>query len=409
LSESERSAEENKTELIPNSETREDVAPTGRPVPTSGPPVMPMTPMPAAGPLTPPAASAPAGPTAPPAASASVPPAPAPPAAASAPAAPAPAARPAGSVDLPTGPMSATDLPRPYPRPNPIDVPTGPMSVADLADAPWYERSTEVQSVVPRTPFVPPELLARRQAAPHSASFALPQLQQAPAAANGTRRPPSGQVPPNGTAHVAPAPGGPAPANPAPAGPGGGPGRRPAMILGAVAIAAILVIAVVLVKIHNESGSSGKAAPPKATPSVVATVSTVKPNLTGIDFAHGTSFRLRNGVWVSSWYTTTAFGNLKDGIGLQMDLGSAQAVTSVSFQADSGPLTVDLRAADQPESKLSDYSKASDSVTAEVGGKTTLDASASAGKHRYWMIWVSQLGTNHKAEIRDSVSVKVKS
>ena len=95
------------------------------------------------------------------------------------------------------------------------------------------------------------------------------------------------------------------------------------------------------------------------------------------------------------------FGSLKPGLGLVLDLGSARGVSSVEFDAGTGPLTVELRSADQMASDISGYAAVGKSISAT--GSTKLTAPG-GGKHRYWMIWVTALGPSaggYSASISD--------
>jgi hypothetical protein len=402
LSESERSSEQIKTELIPKEETGEgtpetlelqaaaaltapgpapdrdpaaDPAPESPPEPPSIPvaasppeptpestpvpdpvpvtpqvqplgPVLPVSPMPQAGQLNPPEAVDPVDP-----------------------------------VDIPTGPMSAVEL---------GSLATGPMP---LPGAPDYDPS------VPRPGFMPPELLARRRPAPHSAAYGMPQLQapplpqmqQAPSVVTG-----SAQLAPGATATAAPTGSG-APSR-GHAGPADGSPKRPmAAIVGAVLVLVLIVVAA-LAFVNRGSGDAPTTLAPTPSATVAAAPVTVKlSGASGIDFTHkGTSFtEKKTGSWESQTYNNSNFGGLKPGIGLVLDLGSAQAVTSVSFSAGSDKYTADLRAADTAASELDGYKQVGDSTTAS--GSTSFKVSTSA-KHRYWLIWVSNLGpTNHAA------------
>jgi hypothetical protein len=102
----------------------------------------------------------------------------------------------------------------------------------------------------------------------------------------------------------------------------------------------------------------------------------------------GNGFRQKNGAWVTEHYNNAKFGGLKSGLGLVLDLGSARKVSSIEFDAGTGPLTVQVRAGDQA-SDPSAYAPLGDSVSASGSKKL---ATSGGEKHRYWMIWVSELG-----------------
>lgn len=132
---------------------------------------------------------------------------------------------------------------------------------------------------------------------------------------------------------------------------------------------------------------------PASTAPVTATIIPVAPR--------DSSFSLKNGVWQSETYRDAKFGNLKSGIGLILDLGDARQLTSVTFTADAGPLTVELRAGDSRATDGNDLNLVGPAV--QASGATTLSATA-GGSHRYWMIWVTQLPPGFKAKISNPVA-----
>ena len=109
----------------------------------------------------------------------------------------------------------------------------------------------------------------------------------------------------------------------------------------------------------------------------------------------------RDGVWRSQTYSDATFGGLKKGIGLRLDLGAARALTSVTFTAETGPTTVELRAGDTAGTDGSAYALVGSAV--QANGATTLPAGA-GGSHRYWVIWVTKLPPGLQARIADPVA-----
>lgn len=141
-------------------------------------------------------------------------------------------------------------------------------------------------------------------------------------------------------------------------------------------------------------GGDAAAAP---TPSPSASATTVTAQITPVS-ASGTNFRSKGGVWESQRYANENFGGLKKGIGLLIDLGDARPLTAVTFTAQEGPLTVELRAGDEKSNNGADYQLVGSAVQAD--GATSLPASA-GGSHRYWMIWVTKLSPSFSAKIAE--------
>jgi hypothetical protein len=140
---------------------------------------------------------------------------------------------------------------------------------------------------------------------------------------------------------------------------------------------------------------------PKTTPKPVASATVPPKPPAPLKFTvssyttSGDGFEDKGGTWDTATYKTVKFGNLKPGVGLVLDLGSAKEISSVSFNAETGPMTVELRSADEQPS-------GGDRVggSEQADGKTELDGSK-GGKHQYWMIWVTKLGPSYKAVVSD--------
>jgi hypothetical protein len=163
------------------------------------------------------------------------------------------------------------------------------------------------------------------------------------------------------------------------------------MVLMASAVAVIAALAVSGLIWMNAREDPAKTPTPGASPTAPAAPVEIKFDVSSYDPVGGSGFKPKGSAWATQTYKTTAFAGLKPGVGLVFDLGSAQKVASVSFDAETGPLTVELRSADQLPSGSSDGERVGKSVSAS--GKTTLDGST-GGEHRYWMIWVTKLASS---------------
>lgn len=174
------------------------------------------------------------------------------------------------------------------------------------------------------------------------------------------------------------------------------PRRRPAPWLWALAVLVVVAVGtgLGLYALHDRGGQ--EAAPPRNRTSTEATALT--PQLSGFS-AQGSNFRAEGDAWTTQTYHTPEFGGLKSGVGLVLDLGRPERVTAVNFTAQTGPLGVDLRSADEKPSALAGWAKIS-GTSRSVTGATSLPV-AGTEKHRYWLIWVTRLGTGNKAVIGD--------
>jgi hypothetical protein len=130
----------------------------------------------------------------------------------------------------------------------------------------------------------------------------------------------------------------------------------------------------------------------------------VPATITSFDPSSGSGFRQESGsTWRTQTYQTATFGNLKDGVGLLLDLGSPREVTAMTFDVQGGPIAVELRAGDQRAASAGGYQKVANADSAS--GPTTLTPK-DAGKHRYWLLWVTRLASQdggYRAVIRQPV------
>jgi hypothetical protein len=115
----------------------------------------------------------------------------------------------------------------------------------------------------------------------------------------------------------------------------------------------------------------------------------VPATITSLDPSGGSGFRKQSGsTWRTQTYQSAEFGNLKDGVGLLLDLASARQVTTVTLDVEGGPIAVELRAGDERAASAGGYRKVAGADSAS--GPTTLTPK-DAGKHRYWLVWVTRL------------------
>jgi hypothetical protein len=156
----------------------------------------------------------------------------------------------------------------------------------------------------------------------------------------------------------------------------------------AFAVVAVLVVALVLGLVAlNRRGSSGGTASGSSSSSSSSAVA-LPGTISSVDPSGGSGFRRDGSSWRTQTYTSADFGNLKDGVGMLLDLGSARTVSAVTFDVVGGPIAVELRAGDTSTTSPSSY----DRVVADpsASGSTTLAVKGGA-KHRYWLVWVTKL------------------
>jgi len=93
--------------------------------------------------------------------------------------------------------------------------------------------------------------------------------------------------------------------------------------------------------------------------------------------------------FASQIYATPAFGGLKQGVGLLLDLGSDHPLHSVQVGSSTPGATVQVRVAAAPQAAATGYRQLAQATT--NNGTVALPVSASS-QDRYLLIWVTRLG-----------------
>jgi len=227
-------------------------------------------------------------------------------------------------------------------------------------------RTQELPVVGDETVHVPAPVEAAAPVAPVAPPAAVP---PPPAAVP----PPPAAVPPPPAAAVPPSA---STSPPAPAA-----AHRSVAFWPLVAVVVIALAAAGLAFVNRGGTTAAPGGPTASAARLAATVSSLDPS-------GGSGFRSQGGSWRTQTYTSADFGNLKSGVGLLLDLGSPQTVSSVGFDVTGGPVTVELRSGDERSATETAYARVTGPAAAS--GATSL-AVKDGGKHRYWLVWVTKL------------------
>lgn len=93
--------------------------------------------------------------------------------------------------------------------------------------------------------------------------------------------------------------------------------------------------------------------------------------------------------WQTSTYSTSAFGGLKQGVGLLIDLGRSRTLSQVQVGFTGPGASVELRAADTVEPTTADGFA---TVAAQRKASTVATLRPAAGaRGRYWLVWLTGL------------------
>jgi len=98
--------------------------------------------------------------------------------------------------------------------------------------------------------------------------------------------------------------------------------------------------------------------------------------------------------WQTEHYATSAFGNLKSGVGLVVDAGCAVGLESLTITSDSPGYTALIKAGDSRTGPFTDDS------SSQVGGTST-KFDLNGTKARYYMIWITNLGPDNQVSVNE--------
>jgi eukaryotic-like serine/threonine-protein kinase len=175
-------------------------------------------------------------------------------------------------------------------------------------------------------------------------------------------------------------------------------GRRlpPALLLAGLALAAIVAGLLALGGGHSKQHG---AAAGGGTGSVVGLrgIGNYDPN--GSPDSHAdTAGAATDGNAGTSWYTqiyaTPAFGNLKDGLGLELDAGAAVKLSRLKVTTGTPGFAARILVGSSPTGAFRD-----DSSTQTVGATTTFALQGATG--RYYVLWITRLPPGDKAEVSE--------
>ncbi|OKJ74087.1 protein kinase family protein [Streptomyces sp. CB02460] len=111
--------------------------------------------------------------------------------------------------------------------------------------------------------------------------------------------------------------------------------------------------------------------------------------------------------WYTDWYASAAFGNLKEGVGVVLDLGKTQRVGKVDVSFLGGATSVELRTADG--STVPTSPTGFDKVAQGSGTQVSLKPSKPV-QARYLLVWLTKLPPSGEGNFRGKVSdIKVTS
>jgi eukaryotic-like serine/threonine-protein kinase len=98
--------------------------------------------------------------------------------------------------------------------------------------------------------------------------------------------------------------------------------------------------------------------------------------------------------WTTEQYGNSNFGNLKDGVGLTLDAGSALKLSQLAVISDTPGFTALIKAGSSQSGPFTAVSK-----TQMVGGTTSFKLSG--GSAEFYVVWITNLGPNESVHLNE--------
>ncbi len=98
--------------------------------------------------------------------------------------------------------------------------------------------------------------------------------------------------------------------------------------------------------------------------------------------------------WQTQQYTSSHFGNLKDGVGLVLDSGKSQKLTQLTVTSDTAGFTAIIKSSQSSTGPFAAVSGAK-----SVGSRTTFSLHGAAA--RYYLVWITSLPSGGVAHVNE--------
>jgi serine/threonine-protein kinase len=174
--------------------------------------------------------------------------------------------------------------------------------------------------------------------------------------------------------------------------------------LGYIALAVLVgVAALVAALVFSGGGGIGGGSSGGSTPVHLSGVTSYDPVGQEAACCGSTAIKATDGdpttAWVTQSYSTEAFGNLKDGLGLVLSSPSSVALKSLTVTTTTPGLVAEIKVGDSPSGPF-----ALDSASHTVSGTTKFTLDGKSGS--YWLVWITQLGPQLTAHITNVTAKK---
>jgi len=172
--------------------------------------------------------------------------------------------------------------------------------------------------------------------------------------------------------------------------------RWPLLLVALLAVAAAIVAAVVLRGSNSDKSSQGSGGSTSGAPITLSATRAFDPSGDGAEH-DGYASRATDGNPQTYWDTEHYRDGLgKPGVGLVLDAATAKKVGSITLHSSTPGFTAEILAGNTVGSTPPHV----DSTPQTVGGTTTFDLQGTT-PFRYYIVWITNLGTNSSVRIEE--------
>jgi tRNA A-37 threonylcarbamoyl transferase component Bud32 len=174
----------------------------------------------------------------------------------------------------------------------------------------------------------------------------------------------------------------------------------PAVLVAAV-VAVAVAVALAVLPDEGDGTGAGRGSAPVGQPVVPSAVHSFDPQGDGEEDEVDVGLAVDGDpatAWATSRYSTRDFGNLKQGVGLYVELAGARSLQQLLVRSPTRGWAAAVYVADRPGTDLADWGTPVDRRTA-IDGTAVFDLDGRAG--RAVLLWITDPGEGNKAEVAE--------
>jgi len=174
----------------------------------------------------------------------------------------------------------------------------------------------------------------------------------------------------------------------------------PAVLVAAV-VAVAVAVALAVLPDEGDGTGTGRGAATVGQPVVLSAVHSFDPQADGEEDEVDVGLAIDGDpatAWATSRYSTRDFGNLKQGVGLYVELAGVRSLQQLLVRSPTRGWAAAVYVADRPGTDLADWGTPVDRRTA-IDGTAAFDLDGRAG--RAVLLWITDPGEGNKAEVAE--------